>query len=56
MDFEAAGRAVGGKAGCVVFEVYSTFKKDADVVSEEDIVKAGNESGLSFGSSGASKM
>ena len=40
MDFEAAGRAVGGKAGGVVFQGCPVFEKEADVVSEEDIVEA----------------
>ena len=40
MNFEAAGRAVGGKAGCVVLEVCSAFEEESDVVSEEDVVKA----------------
>ena len=56
VDFEAACRAVGSEAGCVVFEVCSTFKNEADVVSKKEYRQGGNESGPSFDSSGASMM
>ena len=40
MDFEAAGRAVCGKTWGVVFKGCPAFEKEADVVSEEDVVES----------------
>ena len=40
MNFEAAGSAMGGRAGGVVLKGCPAFKKEANIVSEENIVEA----------------